>query len=199
MTTPPDSPHLSHIPTHARRSRRRQRHPRAIGTESPRRTFKRLPISLSAVFEKIDVLQTWDYCVVTLVVTPWPSYTNRLSRSRRVWLPPPIGSTSSCVTPSSVEQGGLKSHLFSHLCSLKTPLLPHVFNNGQPGVPIAAACSRFAVCHLVSLVPSPSAATVLPRCLHPRSLQLRRLASSATDLLDRFRPHRPSTPPRLTR
>jgi len=46
----------------------------------------------------------------------------------------------SCVTRVSVEQGGLKSHLFTRLFS-QNPRLPHVPNDGLPGVSIATARS----------------------------------------------------------
>jgi hypothetical protein len=46
----------------------------------------------------------------------------------------------SCVTRVSVEQGGLKSHLFTRLFS-QNPRLPHVPNDGRPGVSIATARS----------------------------------------------------------
>jgi hypothetical protein len=45
-----------------------------------------------------------------------------------------------CVTRVSVEQGGLKSYLFTHLFS-QNPRLPHVPNDGRPGVSIATARS----------------------------------------------------------
>jgi hypothetical protein len=45
-----------------------------------------------------------------------------------------------CVTRVSVEQGGLKSHLFTRLFS-QNPRLPHVPNDGRPGVSIATARS----------------------------------------------------------
>jgi hypothetical protein len=52
-------------------------------------------------------------------VTP-PALLTAAATPNPAVLPPPIGLPSLCVTPSSVEQGGLKSHLFSHLFPIDT-------------------------------------------------------------------------------